>query len=362
MLSERSSSTAMNITRAHLHGFAKQPTASVQNTACTNHCKPCGLRFVRLHSVDVQRAELFGSAPLHKDNAKIYTKNESNSTYKHSSVANRFSTSLVGRGKKGVGCKLLLKSLAISRRVSLDLLQNTASTKHCALRLVQLRHASLKEGSIYKHRVVPADENHKTQSAEVFAQTSVFRNNALVAKRKTRKRHNNESSLLAHNVLSDNFVQQQKGYELCKTLFSTRPGYMSNKALRFSGAALCSTSRIAWLCLKVMENVKPIVETRKVRRGGNTYQVPFVLDKSRQEGMAIRWLIKSSVGRNVQSKAFNTHHTAKGNAFDVQQKKINLLSVAFIDSLKNTGQAIEKRNKAHQLALHNRAYIHYRWW
>ena len=44
-----------------------------------------------------------------------------------------------------------------------------------------------------------------------------------------------------------------------------------------------------------VENVKPILEVRKVRIGGKTYEVPALLKAQRQETMAIRWIVQSAI-------------------------------------------------------------------
>ena len=49
-----------------------------------------------------------------------------------------------------------------------------------------------------------------------------------------------------------------------------------------------------------VENVKPTVEVRSKRVGGATYQVPMQVNRTRQQSLAIRWIIQASrskVGR-----------------------------------------------------------------
>src|SRR5881392_1827739 len=48
---------------------------------------------------------------------------------------------------------------------------------------------------------------------------------------------------------------------------------------------------------QAVEHVKPSVEVRSKRVGGATYQVPMQVNKTRQQSLAIRWLIQASRGK-----------------------------------------------------------------
>src|SRR3989442_14243646 len=45
---------------------------------------------------------------------------------------------------------------------------------------------------------------------------------------------------------------------------------------------------------QAVENVKPTVEVRSKRVGGATYQVPMQVNKTRQQSLAIRWIIHAA--------------------------------------------------------------------
>ena len=95
---------------------------------------------------------------------------------------------------------------------------------------------------------------------------------------------------------------------------------------------------------KAINNIKPNLEVRKVRRGGTTYQVPTILRRKRSEKLAIQWLIESAQ-KNKKKSSFS-------------ESLANELMQAFYKS----GEARQKRNILLQLAESNRAYIRYRWW
>lgn len=100
------------------------------------------------------------------------------------------------------------------------------------------------------------------------------------------------------------------------------------------------------LLSQALENVTPNLEVRKVRVAGSTYLVPAVLSKKKQETLALKWLIESTKKRQKNSKLdFAT-----------------CLADEFLDASKKVGQARQKRDDLHRLALSNRAYIRYRWW
>ncbi len=48
---------------------------------------------------------------------------------------------------------------------------------------------------------------------------------------------------------------------------------------------------------QAVEHVKPTVEVRSKRVGGATYQVPMQVNKTRQQSLAIRWIIGAARGK-----------------------------------------------------------------
>src|SRR6202047_3607478 len=49
---------------------------------------------------------------------------------------------------------------------------------------------------------------------------------------------------------------------------------------------------------QAVEHVKPSVEVRSKRVGGATYQVPMQVNKTRQQSLAIRWIIHAARGKS----------------------------------------------------------------
>nr|YP_006073023.1 ribosomal protein S7 [Nitella hyalina]AEH42838.1 ribosomal protein S7 [Nitella hyalina] len=100
--------------------------------------------------------------------------------------------------------------------------------------------------------------------------------------------------------------------------------------------------------VNAIENVKPILEVRKVRISGTTQLVPSIIPKSRQETLALRWILEGALWRRRLTK-----------------KNISLdqcLSAEIQDASKKQGFARKKRDDLHKLAESNRSFSHYRWW
>ena len=100
------------------------------------------------------------------------------------------------------------------------------------------------------------------------------------------------------------------------------------------------------LIFEAIENVKPSVEVRKVRKGGITYQVPAIIPKKRQETLAIRWIIDAAKNRKKNSKT----------------RFAECLALELTEAYKKFGKPRQKRDELHKLAESNRAYIRFRWW
>lgn len=108
---------------------------------------------------------------------------------------------------------------------------------------------------------------------------------------------------------------------------------------------ICGVER-ATIASNSVSRVAPTLETRKVRIGGATYAVPYIPHNIRQEGVGIRWLLACASSKRQKSK----HRTEL------------CLANELLDSLKNQGESLRKRDQSHQTAANNRAYTRYRWW
>jgi len=93
---------------------------------------------------------------------------------------------------------------------------------------------------------------------------------------------------------------------------------------------------------KAIENVKPIIEVRSRRVGGQTYQVPVQVTRKRQLSLAIRWIREA---------------VRKGKGQPMHARLANELMSAY----KREGTAITTRENIHRMAEANKAFAHFAW-
>lgn len=94
--------------------------------------------------------------------------------------------------------------------------------------------------------------------------------------------------------------------------------------------------------LRALDYAKPLLETRSRRVGGATYQVPMEVRQTRQQALAIRWIIEAARKRNERTMT----EKLAGELFDCASSR---------------GGAFKKREDIHKMAEANRAFAHYRW-
>ena len=93
---------------------------------------------------------------------------------------------------------------------------------------------------------------------------------------------------------------------------------------------------------QAIENVKPHIEVRSRRVGGAAYQVPMQVNKSRQQALAIRWLIVAVRDRKGKPTC---------------EKLADELLAAF----NREGTAMTRRENVHRMADANKAFAHFAW-
>ena len=93
---------------------------------------------------------------------------------------------------------------------------------------------------------------------------------------------------------------------------------------------------------QAVENVKPPIEVRSKRVGGATYQVPMQVNKTRQQSLAIRWLIGAARGK-------------AGRAMYLR------LADELMAAYRREGEAMTKRENTIKMAESNKAFAHFAW-
>ncbi len=93
---------------------------------------------------------------------------------------------------------------------------------------------------------------------------------------------------------------------------------------------------------RALDNVKPTLEGRSRRVGGQTYQVPVEVRPSRSTTLALRWLVSYSRARREK---------------EMTQRLMNEL----LDASNGLGASVKRREDTHKMAESNKAFAHYRW-
>jgi len=93
---------------------------------------------------------------------------------------------------------------------------------------------------------------------------------------------------------------------------------------------------------KAIDNARPPVEVKSRRVGGSTYQVPVEVRGSRQQALAIRWILNYARARQENTMAAN-------------------LASELIACANGEGSTIKKREDTLKMAEANRAFAHFRW-
>ena len=91
-----------------------------------------------------------------------------------------------------------------------------------------------------------------------------------------------------------------------------------------------------------VENVKPNIEVRSKRVGGASYQVPMQVNRTRQQSLAIRWVLmacREKKGRPMAEK----------------------LASELMAAYNREGAAMTRRENVHRMADANKAFAHFAW-
>jgi small subunit ribosomal protein S7 len=91
-----------------------------------------------------------------------------------------------------------------------------------------------------------------------------------------------------------------------------------------------------------INNVKPNIETRSRRVGGQNYQVPMAVNRKRQQSLAFRWILEAARGKTGKPMC-------------------ERLAEELIAASRGEGAAVANRENVHKMAEANRAFSHFAW-
>jgi small subunit ribosomal protein S7 len=91
-----------------------------------------------------------------------------------------------------------------------------------------------------------------------------------------------------------------------------------------------------------INNIKPAIETKSRRVGGQNYQVPMAVSRKRQQSLAFRWLLEAARGKGGKPMS-------------------ERLAEEILAASRREGAAIQTRENVHKMAEANRAFAHFAW-
>lgn len=94
-----------------------------------------------------------------------------------------------------------------------------------------------------------------------------------------------------------------------------------------------------------LDKIRPSMEVRPRRVGGASYQVPMPVRGTRQNSLAIRWMIEAARARS------NSQYHTYGEK----------LAAEILDATNDEGGAVKKKQEMERMAEANRAFSHFRW-
>jgi small subunit ribosomal protein S7 len=93
---------------------------------------------------------------------------------------------------------------------------------------------------------------------------------------------------------------------------------------------------------QAVKHVRPTVEVRSKRVGGATYQVPMPVNDTRQQSLAIRWILGATRGKAGRPMFLR-------------------LADELMAAYRREGEAMTKRENTIKMAEANKAFSHFAW-
>ncbi len=93
---------------------------------------------------------------------------------------------------------------------------------------------------------------------------------------------------------------------------------------------------------KAIDKIKPGVEVRSKRVGGQNYQVPMSVNRRRQQSLAFRWIITAARGERGKPM-------------------YKCLARELFEASQGEGKAMTTRDNVHRMADANKAFAHFAW-
>jgi len=103
---------------------------------------------------------------------------------------------------------------------------------------------------------------------------------------------------------------------------------------------------------KAVSNIQPSFEFKRARVGGMYQMIPGAKEQTKQQKLAIRWILEAARQKQRKTKLLKTHNYS----FEY------FLANELVASYKNESELKQKKLEIHKLAETNRALAYQRWW
>lgn len=103
---------------------------------------------------------------------------------------------------------------------------------------------------------------------------------------------------------------------------------------------------------KAVSNIQPSFEFKRARVGGMYQMIPGAKEQTKQQKLAIRWILEGARQKQRKTKLLKTHNYS----FEY------FLANELVASYKNESELKQKKLEIHKLAETNRALAYQRWW
>jgi small subunit ribosomal protein S7 len=103
---------------------------------------------------------------------------------------------------------------------------------------------------------------------------------------------------------------------------------------------------------KALSNIQPSFEFKRARVGGMYQMIPGAKEPTKQQKLAIRWILELAKQKQRKTKLLKTQNYS----FEY------FLANELVASYKNESELKQKKLEIHKLAESNRALAYQRWW
>lgn len=297
--------------------------------------------------------------------------------YRLEELKKKFVNLLMRNGDKSKAHKLFTQSLNLLEKKSTPITPSQYNTSYTPVRssevmsaipLVTLSKDLTKQSTVFTEKKPINGKKHSilcdnkaelfhfytvyntVEKTDIFEKNEKYRDDISIINTDRKNKSENEKKSRTHNT--ENISNTENTEKMAHISYNSSNCTVTNT--KFDPKQSMGSKESIYYCndflkknilYQAIENVKPPLELRKVRKGGTTYQVPAIVSQKRQERLAIKWIIESAKKKNKKSNSFSES-----------------LVTEILEAFNKTGRVRQRRDETLKIAEFNRAYTRYRWW